>query len=467
MESEPPLSYVFEIFNFIPLFIVADVGYVIALILLLMFSGIFAGSEVALFSLTSFDMDEIQEENTSTSRALVFFKDHPKRLLALLLVGNTFVNIGIAIIVERLLANYISKEILQSWANGLIDTFNLNPEYATSLATFFYFFIAVIGATSLILLFGEVTPKIYAQINARKFANWIAVPLRLLDVLFSPMTKLMVSMTNRVERQLLTKRVGMAMHSKEDLDAAIDLAVSNDNESDKQLKMLKGIIKFNDVTTKQVMTPRTAVYSIEFNDTYSEVIKTVKECGFSRIPVYNNNFDHMTGILYVKDLIAHLQETDKFEWQSLIRTDLHYVPESKKINEVLDDLQEKHIHLAFVVDEYGGINGIVTLEDIMEEIVGEITDEFDDHQELNYTRLDSHTYLFDAKTLINDMCRVLGLDVYSFDELRGNADSIAGLILEKTGEMPKKDQECEIGGLKIKTVAVSKKRIEQVKVTLI
>ncbi len=388
MESEPPLSYVFEIFNFIPLFIVADVGYVIALILLLMFSGIFAGSEVALFSLTSFDMDEIQEENTSTSRALVFFKDHPKRLLALLLVGNTFVNIGIAIIVERLLANYISKDILQSWANGLIDTFNLNPEYATSLATLFYFFIAVIG-------------------------------------------------------------------------------VSNDNESDKQLKMLKGIIKFNDVTTKQVMTPRTAVYSIEFNDTYSEVIKTVKECGFSRIPVYNNNFDHMTGILYVKDLIAHLQETDKFEWQSLIRTDLHYVPESKKINEVLDDLQEKHIHLAFVVDEYGGINGIVTLEDIMEEIVGEITDEFDDHQELNYTRLDSHTYLFDAKTLINDMCRVLGLDVYSFDELRGNADSIAGLILEKTGEMPKKDQECEIGGLKIKTVAVSKKRIEQVKVTLI
>ena len=184
MESEPPLSYVFEIFNFIPLFIVADVGYVIALILLLMFSGIFAGSEVALFSLTSFDMDEIQEENTSTSRALVFFKDHPKRLLALLLVGNTFVNIGIAIIVERLLANYISKDILQSWANGLIDTFNLNPEYATSLATFFYFFIAVIGATSLILLFGEVTPKIYAQINARKFANWIAVPLRLLDVLF-------------------------------------------------------------------------------------------------------------------------------------------------------------------------------------------------------------------------------------------------------------------------------------------
>lgn len=466
MESEPPLSIFFDFATFMPLFILADLNNILLLCVLLMLSGVFSGSEVALFSLTSSEIEDIQEENTSTSRALIFFKDHPKRLLALLLIGNTFVNIGIAILVEKLLENNLSEGALQQFSERIISFLNISPEYTTQLSTFFYFLIAVIGATSLILLFGEVTPKIYAQFNSRKFANWIAFPLRILDVLFTPLTKIMVAMTNRVEKRLLTKRVGIATHSREDIDAAIDLAVSNNNESDKHIKMLKGIIKFNDVTTKQVMTPRTALSAIDFQESYKGVIEFVRECGFSRIPVYNENIDHMTGILYVKDLIGYIDESDKFEWQSLIRTDLHYVPESKKINEVLDDLQEKHIHLAFVVDEYGGINGIVTLEDIMEEIVGEITDEFDDLQELNYTKLDPHNYLFDAKTLINDMCRVLGVDVYSFDELRGNADSIAGLILEKTGELPKKDQECEIGNIKFKIVAVNKKRIEQVKVTL-
>lgn len=466
MESEPPLRDKSLYIAILPLFIIGDIGIGFTLIVLLCFSAFFSGSEIALFSLTSSDIEEIEEENSASSRALLFLKNHPKRVLALLLVCNTFVNIGIAIIVEKLLATYLPDHIFKNWANQIISWFNISYYSVDQIAIFFHFMIAVIGATSLIILFGEVTPKIYAQFNVRKFANFIAVPMRIFDFLLMPMTKLMVAMTNRVERKLLSKRVGIATHSKQDLDAAIDLAVSNDQESGKQAKMLKGIIKFNDVATKQVMTPRTNLYAIEFSENYAELLKLVRDCGFSRIPVYQDDLDHMTGILYVKDLIAHIDEKENFEWQNLIRTELLFVPESKKINEVLDDLQEKRIHLAFVVDEYGGTNGIVTLEDIMEEIVGEITDEFDDQNELNYTKLDAHTYLFDGKTLINDMCRILGIDVYQLDEHRGQADSIAGLVLEKTGELPKKDTEIEIIGLKFSTTAVSKKRIEQIKVKL-
>jgi CBS domain containing-hemolysin-like protein len=258
----------------------------------------------------------------------------------------------------------------------------------------------------------------------------------------------------------------MQTTTKEDLDAAIDLAINSDQESGKQVDILKGIIKFNDVSAKQVMTPRTELYALNFSSTFKTILETVRESGFSRLPVYNEDFDQITGILYVKDLIAHLDKDENYEWQTLIRTNTLYVPESRKINELLNDFQEKHVHMSFVVDEYGGINGIVTLEDIMEEIVGEIQDEFDEHHELNFVRLDPNNYLFDGKTLINDMCRVLGLDVYLFDEARGNADSIAGLLLENNGEMPRKDQELLIENYKFKVVSVTKRRIEQIKVTI-
>ena len=309
-------------------------------------------------------------------------------------------------------------------------------------------------------------PKIYGRLNTKQFALSMSMPLRFFDFAFSPMTSLMVGMTNKVERKLLEKKIGLQSTSKEDLDAAINLAISDDTESERQVDILKGIIKFNDVSTKQVMTPRTQVYGIDFNANYHDVILIVKDSGFSRLPVYNDDFDQITGILYAKDLIGHLHEGVNFEWQTLIRTNLLYVPESRKINEILKDFREQHVHMAIVVDEYGGTNGIVTLEDIMEEIVGEIKDEFDEQHELNYIKLDPNTYLFDGKTLINDMCRVLGVDISNFEDARGNADSIAGLILEHSGDMPKKDIELIIEGYKFQVTSVSKRRIEQIKVTI-
>jgi gliding motility-associated protein GldE len=438
----------------------------LSLILLLLCAGLFSGSEIAMFSLTHEDMEELNENETPASKALQHLKSHAKRLLALILICNTFVNIGIALIVEKLLEIWLPYEKYVQWGEQFKFWLAIEQYTSIEIGKLIYFLIAVVGATFLILFFGEVMPKIYGRLNNKSLALSMAIPLRVLDFIFSPITRLMVAMTYRVEKSLLEKKVGLQSTSKEDLDAAIDLAISNDLESEKQVDILKGIIKFNDVSIKQVMTPRTEVYGVDFNEPYHEVLKVVKDSGFSRMPVYNGDFDQITGILYAKDLIGHLHENAQFEWQTLIRTNLLYVPESRKINELLDDFREQHIHMAFVVDEYGGTNGIVTLEDIMEEIVGEIKDEFDEQHELNFTKIDAHNYIFDGKTLINDMCRVLGIDITLFDDARGNADSIAGLVLEHSGEMPKKDQELKIQGFAFRVTSVGKRRIEQIKVTI-
>ncbi len=438
----------------------------LSLILLLLCAGLFSGSEIAMFSLTHEDMEELNENETPASKALQHLKSHAKRLLALILICNTFVNIGIALIVEKLLEIWLPYEKYVQWGEQFKFWLAIEQYTSIEIGKLIYFLIAVVGATFLILFFGEVMPKIYGRLNNKSLALSMAIPLRVLDFIFSPITRLMVAMTYRVEKSLLEKKVGLQSTSKEDLDAAIDLAISNDLESEKQVDILKGIIKFNDVSIKQVMTPRTEVYGVDFNEPYDEVLKVVKDSGFSRMPVYNGDFDQITGILYAKDLIGHLHENAQFEWQTLIRTNLLYVPESRKINELLDDFREQHIHMAFVVDEYGGTNGIVTLEDIMEEIVGEIKDEFDEQHELNFTKIDAHNYIFDGKTLINDMCRVLGIDITLFDDARGNADSIAGLVLEHSGEMPKKDQELKIQGFAFRVTSVGKRRIEQIKVTI-
>lgn len=411
-------------------------------------------------------MEQMLEKESPSTKAFAYFKQRQRQLLALILVCNTFVNIGIALVVERLLSSWLPQSLYEAWGYSIKSFLAIDSFDGTQIGYGIYFLVAVIGATALILLFGEVMPKIYSLVNSKKFALLMAVPLRLLSFVFWPLTRVMVLMTTRVERKLLEKKVGLQSTSKEDLDTAIDLAVTEGKDSERQVDILKGIIKFNDVAVKQVMTQRTDVHGLEFNLSYRQLLEKVKESGFSRLPVYQEDFDQITGILYAKDLIAHLNEPEDFEWQTLIRTSVLYVPESKRINELLDDFREQHMHLAFVVDEYGGTSGIVTLEDIMEEIVGEIKDEFDEQHELNYVKLDPHNYLFDGKTLINDMCRVLKVDIVSFDSVRGNADSIAGLVLEKLGELPHKDQVVEINGLKFTIANVTKKRIEQIKITV-
>jgi len=466
LEADPAQFIVSSIICIFNLMSLTDLFNLVLLFVFLLGAGLFSGAEVAMFSLSPADLEDIKEEKTESSKMLIYHKNHPRKLLALLLICNTFVNIGTALVVEQLLEHFLPMSSYTNIAIRCVETFGINSISVDQIINFFYFLVAVVGATSLILLFGEVTPKIYAQLNNRKLALWMAIPLRFVDIILKPLTFVLVGMTNKVEKRLLERRVGMNTSSKEELDAAIDLAVSQDIGSLRQVDMLKGIIKFNDVSTTQVMTSRTEVYAAAFNDNYFQVLDLVKECGFSRLPVYHDDIDHVTGILYAKDLIAHLDKDKDFEWQQLIRTNLFYVPESRKIHDLLNDFQVKKVHLAIVVDEYGGTSGIVTLEDIMEEIVGEIQDEFDDQHELNFTRLDSHNFLFDGKTLINDMCRVLGIDVYVFDAVRGSADSIAGLVLEQTNEMPKADQEITIVNFKFKVISVNKRRIEQIKVTI-
>ncbi|MEM1124658.1 MAG: gliding motility-associated protein GldE, partial [Bacteroidota bacterium] len=312
---------------------------------------------------------------------------------------------------------------------------------------------------------GEVAPKVYAKINNVALAKFMSGFLSFCQRFFSPLSKLLVNLTSTIEKKL-AHRTTNNLASKEEIGEAIDLTVTGDVDAHEEVDILKSIVNFGDVSVKQIMQPRVDVIAVDFQATYNNLLEVVKESGYSRIPVYNENFDQITGLLYVKDLLGHLDKTDEYEWQTLLRTEILYVPESKKIDDLLKEFQAKRLHMAVVVDEYGGTSGIVTLEDIMEEIIGEIRDEFDDEIELDYQKIDDYNYIFEGKTLLNDVCRVIGLDTNTFDEIRGDADSLAGLILELLGRFPRKGREVKHESFTFNAVEVDKRRIKQVKITL-
>ena len=254
--------------------------------------------------------------------------------------------------------------------------------------------------------------------------------------------------------------------NKEDIDLAIDLTVSQQTASPQEAEILKGIIKFNDVAVKQIMRARVDVVAVDEETSFAELIKLIKSSGYSRIPVYKEDFDNVIGILYVKDLLSFLEEDDDFEWLSLVRPSLIYVPESKKINELLKEFQQERMHMAIVVDEYGGSAGIVTLEDVMEEVIGDIKDEFDDEQEVEYKKLNDNTFVFEGKSLLNDVCRIIGVDITRFDTIKGDADSIAGLALSLSGEIPKKGRELKYEEFTFIIQSVTKRRISKIKLVI-
>ncbi|MBK8954216.1 MAG: DUF21 domain-containing protein [Saprospiraceae bacterium] len=434
------------------------------LILLLTLLGIFMASQSAILSISS---EVYAKQNSRAAKAFLFLKRNQRSFSSLILTCNTVVIICICFIVYHLLEQWFLP-VNTAESNGIELPFYSNSRSPLTIAPHsLTVFSSILISSTLILLFREWMPKFFQLINPERLALFASIPLKNLNWILWPLLYPMVSIANYAEKRIQQRKIILQHTTKEDLDTAIDLALKKEKVNDKQVNILRGIINFNDVSTKQIMTPRTEIYGLDFNLPYHEVLNTVKECGFSRLPVYNEDFDQITGILYAKDLIAHLREDVNFEWQRLIRTDIMFVPESKKINELLDEFRQKHKHMAFVVDEYGGTNGLITLEDIMEEIVGEIKDEFDDQQEIAYVKLDSNNYLFEGKTLINDLCRILNLDTDLFELARGNADSIAGLFLEQTGEMPYKEQTLEIQNVRLTVTAVSKKRIEQIKVSLL
>ena len=446
-------------------------GAAIFIIILLLCSALISGSEVAFFSLSPNDIDDLKQENSKTSERIIKLKEMPRTLLATILISNNFINIGIVVLSDFVLGKIMPTEMFTNWAVqiGVADSLSFIPFVDLSngdIAWIVENLIKVVGVVFLLVLFGEVAPKVYANLNNIKLAKMMSGSLKVLNKFFSPASKVLVNWTNYIENKLESKAQKASMMSKEDIDEAIELTVRHDDNAEEEVDILKSILKFGDVTVKQIMRSRVDVIAIEFRTGFREVLKLARRAGVSRIPIFDDDFDNITGILYTKDLVGHTDEGDNFEWQALIRTDLLYVPESKKISDLLKEFQQQKLHMAMVVDEYGGSSGIATLEDVLEEVIGEIKDEFDDLSEIDFTKKNEYIYVFEGKTLLNDMCRVMDLETTTFDEAKGDADTIAGLMLELFGQIPKINAESSYNQYRFKIVSVTKRRVKQVQITL-
>jgi len=435
---------------------------ILLVILLLVCSALISSSEVAFFSLTASDFQKLEQENNRPAQNILALKDFPRRLLATILISNNFINIGIVILSDFIfrmalpISNFVA--MMQSVPNNWL-LFGMTRE---QLGKYAHFGTTVIGVTFLLVLFGEVAPKVYAKLNNMKIARFMSRPLMFLSSLFKPLSNLLIFGSSIIERKL-ANHTGSSSTSKEDIDQAIELTVKDEQQ---EIDILKGIVKFGEISVKQIMCSRVDVVAVDFKTTFSELIKLIKQSGYSRIPIFDEDFDNITGILYVKDLLRFLNESDDFEWQGNIRSEVHYVPEAKKISDLLKEFQNKRQHMAIVVDEYGGSSGIVTLEDIMEEVIGEIKDEFDDTIEVEFKKIDNFNFVFEGKTLLNDVCRIIGIDTGMFDAEKGDADSLAGLLLEIIGFIPKKGRVVYSGNYRLEVMSVNKRRIEQIKITL-
>lgn len=463
-ESDIPL-YLYQLFLSAPAMWPAWAAF-FGVIFLLICSGLISGSEVAFFSLSHNDFEALEEEKSGVAQRILRLKDQPRLLLATILISNNFVNISIVILSDFMLRIWMPETLIEHWAQGVTSWLGYGAEAVTQWANVLSFLITVVGVTFLLVLFGEVAPKVYATQNNIQIARIMSSPLATLSVLFKPLSLLLMRSTSLIEKRLAQRAKAGSQTSKEDIGDAIDLTVSREHfTGSRELDILHSIVKFSSVSVKQIMTPRLDIVGVENTATYKELLDIARESGYSRIPVFEEDLDQVVGLLYVKDLLGHLQDAD-FEWQSVIRTNMMYVPESKKIDDLLREFQKEHLHLAMVVDEYGGTAGLVTLEDIMEEIIGDIKDEFDDETDVVYQKIDDYNYLFEGKTLLNDLCRIIGVPVEAFDDVKGEADSLAGLLLELCGQFPRKDAQLQHNGFTFKIVSVTKRRIEQVRVTI-
>jgi len=434
------------------------------LFFLLILSALVSGSEVAFFSLSPKDLDDLKNDENKLSKRILKLRNTPRRLLATILISNNLINIAIVIISDFLIRKVLGDEILFSWAESIAT---IIPVDAFNICRTLSFLITIAGVTFLLVLFGEVAPKIYANLNNMKFAKMMAIPMDILSSLFKPFSLLLVKLSSKLESKFIQERTGIDDTSKEDLDKAILLTVNNEEESSEEVDILRGIIKFGNVSAKQIMKSRVDVVAIEENEDFGALMAMIKESGFSRIPVYSEDFDNISGILYVKDLLGFSNKDKSFNWKQYIRTDVLYAPESKKIDDLLKEFQVRRLHLAIIVDEFGGSAGIVTLEDIMEEVIGEIKDEFDDDEEVDYIKINDFNFIFEGKTLLNDVARIVSVEKNVFENIKGEADSLAGLVLQHLGHIPKKDKTLVLQPFKFKIVSVSKRRIEKIHVTLL
>ena len=404
---------------------------------LLATSALISGTEVAFFALNPLDIDELEKKKNRKTELINSFLEKPKQLLATILIANNFVNVGIII-----LSTYISTSL-----------FNFNG------IEWLEFMMQVVVITFFLLLFGEVLPKVYANNNASSFAKFMAIPLLFLMKLLKPISLLLVASTRIIDKRGQNKGHDLSVN---DLSNALEITSLKGEDKDEQ-KILEGIVKFGNTDVKQIMRSRIDVISLSENTSYDKILEKIKETGFSRIPIYEESFDNIKGVLYIKDLLPYLNEKADFEWNKLLR-EVFFVPENKKIDDLLKEFQEKKIHLAIVVDEYGGTSGIVTLEDIIEEIVGDISDEFDD-EDLIYSKLDNNNYVFEGKTALNDFYRILNIDGEEFEDAKGESDSLAGFVLEITGNIPVKGTEIKFNKYLFTIEGVNKRRVTRIKTT--
>lgn len=431
MDPEPPSLDFFQALDSNLIF-----GY-IGIFVLLFFAAIVSGAEITFFSLSQKDLDNASINNPRKARIIAKLLEKPKRLLATLGVANNFITISVVVlflILDERLFGFISTPLLRLFAEIVLITF-------------------------LILFFVEVLPKIYASRNNLKFAMVVAGAILVLDKLLLPISLPMQSLTVFLQKKLGKQK---ASFSADQLSHALELT-SSEGTSSKGQKILEGIVSFGNTDAKQIMSPRIDIFALDIDETFQEIFPKIVDKGFSRIPIYRDNIDHIEGILYVKDLIPHIDKKE-FDWKVLIRAPF-FVPENKKLDNLLKDFQGMKSHLAIVVDEYGVTSGLVSLEDVIEEIVGDISDEFDD-EDINFSQIDEKNFLFEGKIYLKDFYRIVTVNEEVFEDRRGDAETLAGLILEVLGNFPKKGQKVNLDDCIFTIETVDKKRIKQVKVTL-
>ncbi|CAH1000658.1 hypothetical protein LEM8419_01792 [Neolewinella maritima] len=438
---------------------------------LLLLSGLVSGSEVAFFSLTANDYEELEQSNNPSREMLYELRDKPRMVLATILIANNFINIAIVLVSEIILSKIFPTSLFVAWALRIQESLAFMNRFAVdSLGEAIGFAITVIGVTFLLVLFGEVAPKVYASYNKVQLATQMARPVGLMLRAFYPISSSLVQGAGFIERMLENHTMDAAAASQEDIDEAIDLTVNSDEggeETQRQdVDILKRIVKFNNVTVRQIMRSRGDVIAVDNKLSYAEVVSVIRESSYSRIPVFEEDFDKVIGLLYVKDLLGHRHEPADFNWTGLVREDILFVPENKKISDLLKEFQTEKTHMAIVVDEYGGTEGIVTLEDVLEEVIGDIQDEFDEDDEIIFQRIDELNFVFDGKTLLNDVYRVLRMATSTFEPVKGEAESLAGLLLEILGRLPEVGEEIVYEGYRFQAMSVNKRRIQEVLITL-
>lgn len=444
METE--LSHIFDYYQIAPL-LLADTSSsilfsVLAVVGLLICSGLLSGSEVAYFSLGNQDVARLKEDEKSPSATRILaLLSKPRYLLSTILISNNVINVAI-ILASNSLINRVPSN-LPPWANFIITV---------GLVTF------------LLVLFGEIAPKVYATQNNERIARFMSAPLLLMERMFVPLSWILVNSTRLVEIRL-RRKLNQGTVSQEDIASAIELTVKGNKHAKQDVDMLKGIVRFGSTSAAEIMKPRMDVVALDIDSSYDELVNIFREKSHSRIPIYKETLDHIEGIIHAKDLLEHLSEEDGFNWHELIRPPL-VATENRKIDDLFHDFQEARTHMAIVVDEYGGTKGIVTLEDILEEIVGEIQDEFDIPEKAIFDKIDDYTYDFDGSTTITEICRALDLNPDFFDDMRKGAETVAGLVLVLNGTIPSINSSILCKEYHLITLEASKRRIKKIRIVL-